>query len=62
MNAVEVEAALSEPALQPFDTAELAFQFPATFGSKDLSACAQNMPPIREVHFPATRATRGKPA
>jgi len=35
MNAVEIEAALSELALQPFDTAEFPFAFLAAFGNKD---------------------------
>ncbi len=35
MNAVEIEAAISELALQPFDTAEFPFEFLAAFGNKD---------------------------
>ncbi len=35
MNAVEIEAALSELALQPFDAAEFPFAFLAAFGNKD---------------------------
>jgi hypothetical protein len=35
MNAVEIEQAISELALQPFDTAEFAFGFLAAFGNKD---------------------------
>ena len=35
MNAVEIESAISELALQPFDTAEFPFTFLAAFGSKD---------------------------
>ncbi|WP_116893263.1 class I SAM-dependent DNA methyltransferase [Pseudomonas savastanoi] len=35
MNAVEIESAISELALQPFDTAEFPFAFLAAFGSKD---------------------------
>lgn len=34
MNAVEIEQAISELASQPFDRAEFAFQFLATFGNK----------------------------
>ena len=33
MNAVEIEAAISELALQPFDAAEFPFGFLAAFGS-----------------------------
>lgn len=35
MNAVEIEAAVSELALQPFDAAEFPFAFLAAFGNKD---------------------------
>lgn len=35
MNAVEIEAAISELALQPFDAAEFPFAFLAAFGHKD---------------------------
>lgn len=35
MNAVEIEQAISELALQPFDAAEFAFGFLAAFGNKD---------------------------
>lgn len=35
MNAVEIEAAISELALQPFDTEEFPFAFLAAFGNKD---------------------------
>ena len=35
MNAVEIESAISELALQPFDMAEFPFAFLAAFGSKD---------------------------
>ena len=35
MNAVEIEAALSELALQPFEAAEFPFAFLAAFGNKD---------------------------
>jgi hypothetical protein len=35
MNAVEIEAALSELALQPFDAAEFPFSFLTAFGNKD---------------------------
>ena len=35
MNAVEIEQAISELALQPFDAAEFAFDFLAAFGNKD---------------------------
>ncbi|MCQ3022641.1 N-6 DNA methylase [Pseudomonas savastanoi] len=35
MNAVEIESAISELALQPFDTADFPFAFLAAFGSKD---------------------------
>ena len=35
MNAVEIEAAISELALQPFDAAEFLFEVPAAFGNKD---------------------------
>ena len=35
MNAVEIEAALSELACQPFDVAEFPFAFLAAFGNKD---------------------------
>ena len=35
MNAVEIEQAISELALQPFDSAEFAFAFLAAFGNKD---------------------------
>ncbi len=35
MNAVEIEQAISELALQPFDEAEFAFAFLAAFGNKD---------------------------
>jgi hypothetical protein len=35
MNAVEIEAAISELALQPFDAAEFPFAFLAAFGNKD---------------------------
>lgn len=35
MNAVEIESAISELALQPFDTAEFPFAFLAAFGNKE---------------------------
>ena len=35
MNAVEIEQAISDLALQPFDAAEFAFAFLAAFGNKD---------------------------
>ena len=35
MNAVEIEAAISELALQPFDAVEFPFAFLAAFGNKD---------------------------
>jgi hypothetical protein len=35
MNAVEIEEAISDLALQPFDAAEFPFQFLAAFGNKD---------------------------
>ncbi|PXX45945.1 type IIL restriction-modification enzyme MmeI [Aquitalea magnusonii] len=35
MNAVEIEAAISELALQPFDAAEFPYEFLAAFGNKD---------------------------
>ncbi|MCX7258208.1 MAG: class I SAM-dependent DNA methyltransferase, partial [Polaromonas sp.] len=35
MNAVEIEAALSELALEPFDAAQFPFSFLAAFGNKD---------------------------
>lgn len=35
MNAVEIEQAISELALQPFDAAEFRFTFLAAFGNKD---------------------------
>jgi hypothetical protein len=35
MNAVEIEQALSDLALQPFDAAEFPFAFLAAFGNKD---------------------------
>ena len=35
MNAIEIESAISELALQPFDAAEFAFAFLAAFGNKD---------------------------
>src|SRR5690554_8089106 len=35
MNAVEIEAALSELALQPFDADEFAYEFLAAFGHKE---------------------------
>ena len=35
MNAVEIEGAISELALQPFDAAEFPFAFLAAFGNKD---------------------------
>jgi hypothetical protein len=35
MNAVEIESAISELALQPFDMAEFPFSFLAAFGNKD---------------------------
>ncbi len=35
MNAVEIEEAISDLALQPFDAAEFAFAFLAAFGNKD---------------------------
>lgn len=37
MNAVEIEAAISDLALQPFDAAEFPFAFLAAFGNKDTS-------------------------
>ena len=35
MNAVEIEAALSDLALEPFEAAEFPFDFLAAFGNKD---------------------------
>lgn len=35
MNAVEIEAAISELALQPFDAAEFSYAFLSAFGNKD---------------------------
>ncbi|MHB1581579.1 MAG: type IIL restriction-modification enzyme MmeI, partial [Acidithiobacillus sp.] len=35
MNAVEIEAAISDLAFQPFDAAEFPFAFLAAFGNKD---------------------------
>ncbi len=35
MNAVEIEAALSELALQPFDPQEFPYAFLTAFGNKD---------------------------
>jgi hypothetical protein len=35
MNAVEIEQAISELALQPFDQAEFPYAFLAAFGNKD---------------------------
>ena len=35
MNAVEIEEAVSDLALQPFDAAEFPFAFLAAFGNKD---------------------------
>ena len=35
MNAVEIEAALSELAMQPFDAQEFAYDFLAAFGHKE---------------------------
>ena len=35
MNAVEIEEAISNLALQPFDAAEFPFAFLAAFGNKD---------------------------
>ena len=35
MNAVEIEAAISDLALQPFDAAEFPLAFLAAFGNKD---------------------------
>jgi hypothetical protein len=35
MNAVEIEQAISDLALQPFDAAEFPFAFLAAFGNKD---------------------------
>ena len=35
MNAIEIESAISELALQPFDAAEFPFAFLAAFGNKD---------------------------
>ena len=35
MNAVEIEAALSDLALEPFNAPEFAFAFLAAFGNKD---------------------------
>ena len=37
MNAVEIEAALSDLALEPFDQAEFPYQFLAAFGNKDVA-------------------------
>lgn len=37
MNAVEIEAALSDLALDPFDAAEFPFQFLAAFGNKEVA-------------------------
>ena len=38
MNAVEIEQAISDLALQPFDAAEFPFAFLAAFGNKDAAA------------------------
>ena len=35
MNAVEIDAAISELALQPFDAQEFSFAFLAAFGNKE---------------------------
>ena len=35
MNAVEIEAALSDLALEPYNEAEFPYQFLAAFGNKD---------------------------
>ncbi len=35
MNAVEIEAAISDLALEPFDAVEFPFSFLAAFGNKD---------------------------
>jgi len=35
MNAVEIEAAISDLAFQPFDATEFPFAFLAAFGNKD---------------------------
>ena len=35
MNAVEIEAAISELAMQPFDAAEFPYAFLSAFGNKD---------------------------
>ena len=35
MNAVEIEAAISDLALEPFDATEFPFAFLAAFGNKD---------------------------
>ena len=37
MNAVEIEAALSDLALEPFDADEFPYQFLAAFGNKDVT-------------------------
>ena len=37
MNPVEIEAALSDLALDPFDAAEFPFQFLAAFGNKEVA-------------------------
>jgi hypothetical protein len=53
MNAVEIEQAISELALQPFDTAEFPF---AVQHKADFTACAEAILLAREAHFPATVA------
>jgi hypothetical protein len=37
MNAVEIEAALSDLALEPFNATEFPFQFLAAFGNKEVT-------------------------
>lgn len=60
MNAVEIEAAISDLALQPFDAMEFPFAFPVPLlteqNKTDLTACAEDILLAREVHFPATIA------
>ena len=72
MNAVEIEAAISELALQPFDTAEFPFAFLAAFGNKDTTTLKRLDPACGELYTkmtaaaakarPATKATKGKKA
>ena len=73
MNAVEIEAAISELALQLFDAAEFPFAFLAAFGNKD-TTLKQNDTERLEKLFelytkmtaaaakPAAKTARGKKA